>query len=163
MLLSTAIQVRPGNSAPVYPNLKPHLGLYSVRTRAHPKKSTFVQIYYISRPSNTNMLRFSADIIKKNLIFQKFIKKCNFHFLWLEIVKHVEQVQNSVFILLYNGAILGHQLFEIDLLSTFYAWNHSFFAVESSWHLKIYISAQKPENVPGSKCPVFDQCEAHKN
>ena len=42
MLLSTAIQVRPGSSALVYPNLKPHLGLYNVRTCAHPKKSTFV-------------------------------------------------------------------------------------------------------------------------
>ena len=41
MLLSTAIQVRPGSSALVYPNLKPHLGLYNVRACAHPKKSTF--------------------------------------------------------------------------------------------------------------------------
>ena len=42
MLLFKAMHMRQQNSALVYPNLKPHLGLYSVRTRAHPKKSTFV-------------------------------------------------------------------------------------------------------------------------
>ena len=67
------------NSAPVHPNLKPHLGLYSVRTGAHPKKSTFVNNLLKNQPSNTNMLRFSADIIKKNFVFQKFIERYNFH------------------------------------------------------------------------------------
>ena len=79
MLLFRAMHMRLQNSALVHPNLKPHIDLYSVRTCAHPKKSTFVHNLLENRPSNTNMLRFSADIIKKILIFQNFIEKYNFH------------------------------------------------------------------------------------
>ena len=53
---------------------------------------------------------------------------------------------------------LRHQVFEIDFLSTLFAWNHFFLAVWSSWHLKVYINAKKCKNVPGTKCQVSDQC-----
>ena len=79
MLLSTAIQVRPGSSALVYPNLKPHLGLYNVRTCAHPKKSAFVYNLLHKLTFNYKYAEILSTYHQKNFIFQMFIKKCNFH------------------------------------------------------------------------------------
>ena len=122
MLLSRAIQVRPRNSAPVYPNLKPHLGLYSVRTRAHPKKSTFVHNLLNKHKYAEILSRYH----QKNFDFPKLYWKIQLSCKWSEIVKHVKQLQNRDYILLYKGQFWGHQIFEIDFLSNFYARNHSF-------------------------------------
>ena len=75
MFLSRAIQVKPCNSAPVYPNLKPHLGLYSVHTRAHPKKSTFMHNLLNKHKYAEILSRYH----QKNFDFPNFIEKYNFH------------------------------------------------------------------------------------
>ena len=83
MLLSTAIQVRPGSSALVYPNLKPHLGLYNVRTCAHPKKSTFVQNLLYKLTFNYKYAEILSRYHQKKFDFPKVYQKMQLSYLMI--------------------------------------------------------------------------------
>ena len=83
MLLCRALHMGPVSYPLFHPNLKPHLGLYNVRTCAHPKKSTFVHNLLYKLTFNYKYAEILSRYHQKKFDFPKVYQKMQLSYLMI--------------------------------------------------------------------------------